>query len=193
MRPFNAATVPRPQVGPVLLPNGPIFVDVGAGQGLFAVQFSQDHPHRTLIAIERTQVRFNRLKQRVIRNNCPNVIPIRANAINWITHWLPPHSVDGYFFWYPNPYPKSAQRNKRFHAMPFMGYLIQTLKPNGTITIATNEAFYYTEARTFMEEVWGLICRCDRQVSASEPPRTHFEKKYLARGDTCWELQFARP
>jgi FkbM family methyltransferase len=83
MRPFNAATVPKPQVGPVSLPDGPIFVDVGAGQGLFAVQFSQAHPYQTLIAIERTQERFIRLKQRVIRNNCQNVIPIRANAINF--------------------------------------------------------------------------------------------------------------
>jgi tRNA G46 methylase TrmB len=192
MRLFNAAAVPEAQVGPVPLPDGPIFVEVGAGQGLFAVQFSRANPKATLIAIERTQIRFAQLQQRVTHNVCSNVIPIRANAVNWVTHCLPPQSVDGYFFWYPNPYPKARQRNKRFHAMPFMGYLIQTLKPGGTITLATNEKFYYAEARTFMVEVWGLACRCDRQVAFSEPPRTHFEKKYLARGDTCWELQFER-
>jgi tRNA (guanine-N7-)-methyltransferase len=193
MRPFNSAAVPKPQVGAIPLPNGPIFVEVGAGQGLFAVQFSRTHPEQTLIAIERTQERFAQLKQRIINNHCGNVIPIRANAVNWITHCLPPQSVDGYFFWYPNPSPKAGQQNKRFHAMPFMGYLIQTLKPGGIITMATNEEFYYAEARAFMEEVWGLACRVDRQVAFSEPPRTHFEKKYLARGDTCWELQFERP
>lgn len=192
MRPFNSAAIPKPQVGAMPLPQGPVFVEVGAGQGLFAVRFSQTYPDQTLIAIERTQKRFAQLKQRIVNNHCQNVIPIRANAVNWITHCLPPQSVDGYFFWYPNPYPKARQQNKRFHAMPFMGYLIQTLKSNGTITMATNEAFYYAEARIFMVEIWGLTCRCDRQVTASEPPRTHFEKKYLARGDTCWELQFER-
>jgi tRNA G46 methylase TrmB len=179
-------------VGPIPLPNSPLFVEVGAGQGLFAVQFSRAHPAQTLIAIERTQERFARLQQRIASNHCQNVNPIRANAVNWITHCLPTQSVEGYFFWYPNPYPKPGQQNKRFHAMPFMGYVIQTLKPGGTITMATNEAFYYTEARTFMEKVWGLTCLVDRQVASSTAPRTHFEKKYLARGDTCWELQFAK-
>ncbi len=192
MRPFNAAAVPKPPIGPVPLPNDPLFVEVGAGQGLFAVQFSRVHPEKKLIAIERTQERFAQLKQRIVNNHCHNVIAIRANAVNWITHGLSPQSADGYFFWYPNPYPKAGQRNKRFHAMPFMGYVIQTLKPGGTITLATNEEFYYTEARTYMEEGWGLTCRCDRQIASSEAPRTHFEKKYLARGDTCWELQFTK-
>lgn len=190
MRPFNPAAVPKPQMGPVLLPRGPLFVEVGAGQGLFAVQFSRAHFDTTLIAIERTQERFARLQQRIINNHCQNVIPIRANAVNWITHYLPARSVDGYFFWYPNPYPKPGQQNKRFHAMPFMGYVLQTLKSGSTITLATNKKFYYAEAKTFMAEVWGMTCLVDRQIMPSELPRTHFEKKYLARGDVCRELQF---
>jgi tRNA G46 methylase TrmB len=190
MRPFNPDAVPAPHAGPVPLPDGPIFVEVGAGQGLFAVQFARKHPEKTLIAIERTQERFARLKQRITSNHCQNVFPIRANAVNWITHCLSPQSVDGYFFWYPNPYPKSRQQNKRFHAMPFLGQVIQTLKPGGTLTMATNQEFYYTEAKTFMVQVWGLTCLMDRQVAQSATARTHFEKKYLTRGDTCWELQF---
>jgi tRNA (guanine-N7-)-methyltransferase len=192
MRPFNPTAVPKPQVGPVPLPAGPLWVDVGAGQGLFAVQFSRAYPNSTLIALERTQVRFARLQQRVQHNHCSNVIPIRANAINWITHCLPLQSVDGYFFWYPNPYPKPSQRNKRFHAMPFMDYLIHTLKPQGTITLATNQEGYYAEARAFMVDVWGLTCLETRQIDPAESPRTHFEKKYLARGESCWELKFGQ-
>lgn len=167
-------------------------MEVGAGQGLFAVQFSCAYPTKTLVAIERTQERFARLQQRVANNHCQNVIPIRANGVNWITHCLPPQSVDEYFFWYPNPYPKVSQQNKRFHAMPFMGYLIKTLKPQGTITMATNEAFYYAEAKAWMVDVWHMTCLIDRQILPTEPPRTHFEKKYLGRGDTCWELLFGR-
>ncbi len=82
MRPFNADAVPRPQMGPVPLPSGPLFVEVGAGQGLFAVQFSRNNPEKTLIAIERTQERFAQLTQRLTNNRCDNVVPIRANAVN---------------------------------------------------------------------------------------------------------------
>jgi tRNA (guanine-N7-)-methyltransferase len=192
VRQFAPHRIPYPPVGPVALPSGPICIEVGAGQGLFAVQFSQANPEKTLIAIERTQERFAKLHQRLINNHCQNVIPIRANAVNWITHCLPEKAVEEYFFLYPNPYPKPSQQNKRFHRMPFMAYLLKTLKPHGRLTIATNQQFYYQEARTFMTEVWAMACLVDRRINRDEKPRTHFEKKYLERGDTCWELVFTK-
>jgi tRNA (guanine-N7-)-methyltransferase len=176
----------------VALPSGPVCVEIGAGQGFFAVQFAKANPAKTLIAIERTQERFAKLQRRVVNNRCDNVIPVRANAVNWIAHCLPCQSVDNYFLWYPNPYPKPSQRNKRFHAMPFMAYLLQTLKPYGTFTLATNQGFYYREARTLMVDVWGLTCVVDRQIEPQHSPRTHFEKKYLGRGDHCWQLVFRK-
>lgn len=192
VRPFNKAAVPRPPGTPPILPAGPLCVEIGAGQGWFAVQFAQAHPHKTLIAIERTQTRFAKLQQRVAHNPCGNVIPIRADAVHWIAHVLPECSVDQYFIFYPNPYPKASQQNKRFHAMPFMGYLIQTLKPKGTLTLTTNQDFYYAEAKDYLEQVWGFTCCGDRLLPATSPPRTHFEKKYLERGDRCYELSFLR-
>lgn len=192
MRPFNPASLPPPPGEIISLPSGPLCVEVGAGQGLFAVQFAQAHPATTLVAIERTQTRFAQLQQRLAHNHCASVIPIRANAINWIAHRLPAQSVDQYFFFYPNPYPKQSQQNKRFHAMPFMAYIIETLKPGGSILMTTNQAFYYEEMKEFMVNEWGLACPINRRVDPSSSARTHFEKKYLGRGEPCWEAVFQR-
>ncbi|MEO1209167.1 MAG: SAM-dependent methyltransferase [Cyanobacteria bacterium J06638_20] len=192
IRPFNKTAIPKPPGEAIALQTPHLCVEIGAGQGLFAVQFSQTHPDMTLIAIERTQMRFAKLHQRIAHNPCPNVIPIRANAVHWIAHYLSEHSVDAYFILYPNPYPKASQRNKRFHAMPFMGYLIATLKLGGTLTLATNQAFYHAEAKAMLTQVWSLSCVSDRLISNGDRPRTHFEKKYLERGDRCTELVFRR-
>lgn len=192
IRPFNKAAIPKPPGEAIALQTPHLFVEIGAGQGLFAVQFPQMYPDATLIAIERTQTRFAQLHQRITHNPCPNVIPIRANAVHWIAHYLAEQSVDAYFILYPNPYPKASQRNKRFHAMPFMGHLIATLKPGGTLTLATNQAFYHAEAKAMLTQVWNLTCVSDRLISTGDRPRTHFEKKYLERGDRCTELVFRK-
>lgn len=190
MRPFTPHQVPPPPEPPPVLPPGPVVVDVGAGQGLFAVRYAQAHPNHTLIAIERTHTRFAKLQRRIHYNHCANVVTVHANAVNWIAHCLTAATVDEYFFWYPNPYPKVAQRNKRYHAMPFMAYLLTTLRPGGQLTFATNARFHHEEARHYMEQIWGLTCLVDRPVPVDTPPRTHFEAKYLGRGEPCWELVF---
>lgn len=192
IRPFNKAAIPKPPGEAIALQTSHLCIEIGAGQGLFAVQFSQTHPETTLIAIERTQTRFAQLQQRITHNPCPNVIPIRTNAVHWITHYLPEQSVDAYFILYPNPYPKASQRNKRFHAMPFMSHLIATLKPGGALILATNQAFYQAEAKAMLTQHWGLTCVIDRLIPASDRPRTHFEKKYLERGDQCTGLVFRK-
>jgi tRNA G46 methylase TrmB len=94
---------------------------------------------------------------------------------------------------YPNPYPKKSDLNKRWHAMPFMGRLLEVLRPQGEITLVTNERFYFEEARAYYLRNWGLQSIEEITfVAKSVPgglPRTHFEKKYLARGQECFQLR----
>jgi tRNA G46 methylase TrmB len=76
---------------------------------------------------------------------------MRANAVHWIAHYLSKQSVDAYFILYPNPYPKASQRNKRVHAMPFMGHLIATLKPGGTLKMPFTALFKRLKPGCFCE------------------------------------------
>jgi hypothetical protein len=58
--------------------------------------------------------------------------------------------------------------------------------------MATNEEFLMREACTVIREVWGLkLVEC-REVARNSMPRTHFEKKYLERGDRCWNMVWIR-
>ena len=97
--------------------------------------------------------------------------------------------VDKIFILYPNPNPKLQDLNKRWHAMPFFGYLIKILKPGGSIVIRTNEKFYAEEANHFIKEVWNLE---NKQTSFKKEDVSHFktlfEKKYLERSQTCYEV-----
>ena len=81
--------------------------------------------------------------------------------------------------------------------MPFFAYLVETLKRGGTITLATNIKSYAKEALdTAHRPELGLSIAEFREISLStEPhwqPRTHFEKKFLLRGKTCYNLVLRR-
>ena len=57
--------------------------------------------------------------------------------------------------------------------------------------LATNIEAYMDNAEQQANELWCLPNT--RHKVASDSQRTHFEVKYLARGETCWQLNIRKP
>lgn len=75
--------------------------------------------------------------------------------------------------------------------MPFFSELLAKLKAEATMTIATNEAWYMDEVRLYASEWWKLSIVEDSKITLENTEgkaRTHFEKKYLLAGQTCYNL-----
>ena len=169
-------------------------IEIGCGVGFHPISFAKKNPEKQMIAIEQTTAKFSKFYNRYL-NHRPllNLFPYQDNAVHFITHLLNEKSVEKYFILYPNPNPKKAHQNKRWHAMPFMEKLIETLVPGGTIELATNESFYAEECFQWMTEKWKLTCIESKTIPLDFSPRTHFEKKYLERGQKCFNLIFEKP
>lgn len=171
----------------------PLDVEIGCGVGFHPLKYARENPGRQLIAFERTKEKFAKFESRLAHHDSlPNLKPVHGDAIAWITHGLQAAQVDRYFLLYPNPYPKESQRNLRFHAMPFFSFLLSTLKPGGSLTLATNMKFYAEEAKHSFTEEWGMTLISEKQIEPQAAPRTHFEKKYLARGEPCFDFLFQK-
>lgn len=200
MRRFRADKIPLPISAPLWdptrLPAGmPLDVEVGCGVGFHPIRYARSNPDRFLIAIEHTHTRFEKFERRLAHHEkFENLLAVHADAVEWVTHSLSPESVDRYFFLYPNPWPKSGDEKKRWYAMPFMEKVIETLKAGGTLRLATNERDYAEGAREFLKREWGLTLLEEQQLKGvgAQSPRTHFEKKYLERGETCIDLLFQK-
>jgi tRNA G46 methylase TrmB len=180
------------------VPSGmPLDLEIGCGAGWHPIRYAQKNPERFLVAVEHTHNRFASFERRLSRHpSVTNLKAVHANAVAWVTHALERESVDRVFFLYPNPYPKSSDLNKRWYGMPFMQRVIDVLKPGGEIVFSTNEAFYSSEAKQFMTRQWGLKqvenLEFSKETAPAGYPRTHFEKKYLERGERCFQLRFAK-
>lgn len=196
MRPFRADKTPPPRNREKsVFPPGPLDIEIGAGTGQYAEARALAHPERCVVAIERTKTRFSKFERRLKARGCPkNLLAVCDQAVHWIAWHVQPETVENYFILYPNPYPKRSQHNKHWAAMPFMGFLIETLKPGGEITLATNIRPYANEALAHFEKTWGLKTRAAGELDFGKtPPRTLFEKKFFALNQACFEVRVVKP
>ncbi len=169
-------------------------VEIGCGVGLHPIKYATEFPERAIIAIERTSNKYSRFARRMAAHTDlhDRLCAVHADAFQFMDEVFPISSVDEVWILYPNPEPKKASR-RWFHT-PFTGRLIEFLKPNAKIQLATNIESYAADCER-LAAVFGLtVTRSIRFSRATHPhwqPRTHFEKKYYERGETLYDLEFA--
>lgn len=205
VREFRAARVPVPanletrlaglRLAAAVARGGPVDLEIGCGVGWHPIRYARENPNRTLVAIERTAEKFAKFRERLGRHpELTNLVAVHADAVAWVTHFAPKATFERVFVLYPNPNPKNP--SARWVRMPFFGELLSRVKPGGEIEFRTNVAEYAAEVGAFAREEWKLRIAEERRLEPSavapESARTHFERKYLARGETCFALRFTR-
>lgn len=170
-------------------------LEIGCGVGWHPIRYAQENPSRLLVAIEQTTEKFSKFSERLTRHArlgklLENLIPVHADAVAWVTKFIQAESLDRIILFYPNPNPKNPAA--RWIRMPFFGHLLTKLKPGGRVLFRTNDVAYAHELREFGTSTWKLDLTTDRMFSAQDTPvdgaLTHFERKYLLAGETCFEV-----
>lgn len=167
----------------------PLILEIGAGKGKHALSFAVQNPDKHLIAIERTRNKFDAFLKLATLQDLPNLDAIHADAIAWTVHALKPNSVAKIFILYPNP--EQHNPNQQWLNMPFFEFLLSRLQVGGEIILVTNIESYMDNAEHQAAKLWCLPNTRYRVPVDSQ--RTHFEVKYLARQEVCWELSIRKP
>mgnify|MGYP000688615002 FL=1 len=167
----------------------PVCVEIGAGKGRHALLFSGQNPEKRLIAVERTREKFLCMQKQHGAEGQSNLQPVHADAVPWAVHALFPAQVEQLFILYPNPEPHNPAQ--RWLNMPFFEFLLSRLQAGGSITLASNIPEYIAEAQQQLIEVWKLPFV--KEAVAQDSARTHFEIKYLERGELCQQLIITKP
>lgn len=185
---------PRGFVVPDILKDGTaddksLMLEIGAGKGKHALGFAKANPDCQLVAIERTRNKFEAFAKLADVQKLPNLTPVHADAIAWIVHAIKPASIARIYILYPNP--EQHNPNQQWLNMPFFEFLLSRLCAGGEVVLATNIADYIDNAERQAKDVWQLPTRREQVVKDSQ--RTHFEVKYLARGERCWQITMRKP
>lgn len=169
------------------LDDRPLILDSCCGTGESSVRLAKKYPCHRVLGFDRSETRLNKLVRKLaVPENC---FTIRANADDFWRQLVAAniHPVR-HFVLFPNPYPKAAQLNQRWHGSPVFPYLIAL---GGRIEVRSNW-------KTYLDELAAAIT-----IATTVEPRIEdyhpelvlsaFEEKYRDSGHTLWRLNAQLP
>jgi tRNA (guanine-N7-)-methyltransferase len=120
-------------------------IDVGCGKGRFLLARGRKFPETNLLGIDRLLNRIRKIDKKAMRAELSNVRVLRADAYYTVTFLVPPQSVDTYYIFYPDPWPKGKHHHNRLFNELFMDAIARTLKPGGTLNASTDHLPYFDQ------------------------------------------------
>lgn len=128
---------------------GGVEVEIGCGNGHFIVEYAAHRPRTLLVGVELKDKRCRKAREKAERRGLGNVVIVRDGAEGFIRE-IPAGTVDAFHLYFPDPWPKSRHRKRRFFAMDNLRWLHDGLRPGGRLWFATDFFDYYVQAKVLV-------------------------------------------
>ena len=128
---------------------GGVEVEIGCGNGHFIAEYAAHRPATLLVGVELKEKRCRKAEEKAERRGLGNVVVVRCGAEVFIRD-IAPGSVDAFHLYFPDPWPKSRHRKRRFFAMDNLRWLHDGLRPGGRLWFATDYFDYYVQAKVLV-------------------------------------------
>lgn len=161
--------------------DGGIILDSCCGVGESTARLADKYPDCRVIGLDKSQLRLE--KHDNYASDCTNYRVVRADVNDfWRLVADARWPVNKHYLLYPNPYPKASQVQKRWHGSPAMQALMAL---SDEVEVRSNWLVYLLEFAQAAKHYGriGDICT----VTGGDA-FTPFERKYMASGQTCWQL-----
>ena len=132
-------------------PSKPLEIDLGCGKGRFLVQRSFDNPEINFLGIDRMLGRIRKLDGKLLRKGVRNARLFRLEGDYTINYLVPAESVDTYYYFFPDPWPKKRHHENRLFKERAVDAIHKTLKVGGILHIATDHEEYFEEMNELMK------------------------------------------
>jgi tRNA (guanine-N7-)-methyltransferase len=178
--------LPKPIDWAVLFGNDhPVELEIGTGKGTFLVEQAKARPEVNFFGIEWARWFWRYASDRLRRNGCLNARAVRAEAVWFLTEFVPPDSISVLHIYFPDPWPKARHHKRRLIQPKFMPLAERVLKPGGRLQVVTDHAGYFEE--NIEPAIRGSnlkVVDYNRPGSAGEGEfvGTNFERKYQREG-----------
>lgn len=166
-----------------------VALEIGCGAGEAAIASASAQPEVDLIAADVHTPGIARLLVDIETAGLSNLRVIHGDALEFLNR-IPHDSIDEIRIWFPDPWPKPKQRQRRIITQSIVSRLVQWLTVGGQLRMATDIADYaeqMLEVCTAHPELEGGVV--DRP---SDRPITRFERKGIDAGRAVTDLAFTR-
>jgi len=171
----------------------PTIVEIGFGNGKTTATIAAAHPENDYLGIEVHSPGVGSLLKFIEERSIANVRLVQHDAVEVLTHMIPPDSLAGVHIFFPDPWPKMRHHKRRLIQAPFVALVARRLEPGGYLHVATDWE-QYAEQMLVVLSAEGLL-KNSAEGFAPRPqhrPRTRFEERGLALGHAVRDILFRR-
>jgi tRNA (guanine-N7-)-methyltransferase len=124
-------------------------VEIGCGNGHFLIEYAAERPGTLLIGVDIKKGRCEKAREKAEKRGLSNVTIVQGPA-EVLLHDLPSGCVDAFHIYFPDPWPKSRHRKRRFFTMENLRRLHERLREGGMIYFGTDFFDYYLQAKVLV-------------------------------------------
>jgi tRNA (guanine-N(7)-)-methyltransferase len=154
-------------------------VEVGCGNGHFMADYCAENPDSLFIGVEIKKKRCLKAQRKIDKRQLANAVVIHGDA-QTVLQQLTDGSVDSFHFYFPDPWPKSRHRRRRFLRRGNIETLLRKLKTGGLIYFATDYFDYYIHTKVLFLLTEGA--ELSGQMLDSSVYRSMFAQRFADRG-----------
>lgn len=160
---------------------GPIIFDSFCGVGESTAYLANRFPTALVIGLDKSLHRLNKHGDHYRQPHADNYLLLRADVDDfWRQAEQAGWRLQAHFLFYPNPWPKSSQLQRRIHGSPLFPTL---LKLGGAIELRSNWRIYVEEFAAALQLV---NHSASVEAFAATAAVTPFERKYSNSGQPLW-------
>lgn len=170
-------------------PADDVILEIGFGGGESVAELALARPHESIIGVEVHTPGVARVLEDVERHGLTNVRVVEGDALLFLDR-VPVGSLAGVRIWFPDPWPKVRQRDKRIVRSATIGSVVERLRPDGVLHLATDVTDYAVQMQT--------VCDADGRLAGgvvdrpSWRPLTRFEQRGHLEGRDATDLVYRR-
>lgn len=156
-----------------------VALDIGFGGGEALIELADVRPHEHVIGLEVHTPGIAAVLEVVEARGLRNVRVVEGDVIDFIGR-VPLRSLAAIRIFFPDPWPKRRQQNRRLVRPEVISRLVPLLRDRGLIQLATDAADYAAQMRQVCDAAPGLIGGVIERPSWR--PITRFERRGVDEG-----------
>ena len=164
--------------------DAPLELEVGTGNGTLLATESKARPGINFLGIEYKRRYWRYAADRLRRNDCENARVVLADATTFLAEFLEDDSLSAVHIYFPDPWPKSGHRKRRFVQPHRIELVAKKMQPGARLQIVTDHTGYFTQIdKVVRDSSLAMVAFGTPAAAASEEMvGSNFERKYRREG-----------